>query len=119
MSMSDRQTAEPKSPPPSPPPVPFALKAAVIVMGIMLVAGLVVVFSTIIYRTVKPVSPGAPQLTRTDRSGAIVTKLGIPADSIRQMSLNGNRLAIRTAREIIIIDYRKGLVIGRIALKAK
>lgn len=81
-----------------------------------MIAGLAVVLSTIIYRSVKSddgktaLKPGQ----KVDVSRLVDLK--IDPRSIKSVSLSGNRVAIQTPDAIIIVDYRRGQVVGRIQL---
>jgi hypothetical protein len=108
---------------PSPMEIPSAprttiLKAAVIVMGVLLVAGFGLVIATIVMRASKPqvnaslVGPGG-------RFG--VSNIGVnPGDRVRTLTMTDERLAIHMAgdkgEEIIIVNVKSGVELGRIRL---
>jgi len=98
-------------------PAPRGLKAAVIIMGAVLVVGFIVLFSTIVYRAVKS-GAGAPSGAKG--FGEIEALIGKDAE-IAGMHLDGNRLAVQIrgpgGPEIILFDVRRGQEIGRIRLK--
>lgn len=84
----------------------------------MLIAGFVVVFSTIIYRTVKLADdrPAPGKATQV-----VPGELAIPAGAaIRSMVLDGNRLAIHLSGadgdQIVVVDVRRGSEISRMRL---
>ncbi len=85
-------------------------------MGVLLAAGVVVVLSTIIYRTVKPSVPDEAAPAGRDRARAL--ELDIGGEGIKNIALDGNRVAIHTGREIIVIDVKRQKVIGRISIKS-
>jgi hypothetical protein len=92
------------------------MKGVVIFLGILLIAGFVVVFSTIIYRTVKLAGDDGP----AEKATAVAeTDVAVPAGAqIQGMTLDGNRLAIHVggegAEEIVIVDVRRGTVLSRV-----
>jgi hypothetical protein len=92
------------------------MKGVVIFLGILLIAGFVVVFSTIIYRTVKLADDDGP----AEKAAAVAeTDVAVSAGAqIQGMTLDGNRLAIHVggegAEEIVIVDVRRGTVLSRV-----
>lgn len=96
--------------------VPFFLKALVIGMGVLLVGGVGIVLSTIIYRSVK-VDNGAIASAQTGKLMNVApVMLDIAPGSVRNIAVDGNRVAVQTDNEIILIDVRRHRMIGRIKL---
>lgn len=106
------------------------LKIAVVVMGIMLLAGLAAVIAGLIYQASKvgkktpeaPVAASAPEPVSLERaaSGALEA-LSIPGDGeVVSMSLDGQRLALyvrsREDAEIVIVDLTTGKVVSRVKI---
>lgn len=86
------------------------LEAAVYIMGGLLVLMLVGLIGGIIWKVTHRAEP-PPVETK-------LLNLGLAAGTqIQAMELNGDRLAINTGAEIIIIDTRKNAVISRIAIE--
>ena len=86
-------------------------------MGVMLVAGLIIVFSTIIYRAVKMSRDSA----ETGRAAPPVLSLDIAKGArFGRMTMDGGRLAVflksDSGQEILIIDTRRGRLVRRIEL---
>jgi hypothetical protein len=94
--------------------IPFVLWAAVVVMGIALVAGIAIVFSTIIYRMVKP---GPAQTARPAGKPALMD-IAVGRGEIKHIALDNNRVAIHTDEEIIVVDIKHRRIISRIRLRA-
>jgi len=94
------------------------MKGVVIFLGILLIAGFVLIFSTIIYRMVKLADDETP----AGKAGAAAEgEVAVPAGAqVRAMTLDGNRLAIHLAaeggEEIVIVDVRQGSVLSRVRL---
>jgi hypothetical protein len=115
---SNPSQAEPRRPDdPPPPPAPRGLKATVVIMGVLLVVGFMALFSTIVYRAVKP-GPGA----RSEAPGFGETEAPIgKGERIGTMQLEGNRLAVELfgpdSRQIVVFDLATGRELGRIRLK--
>ena len=85
------------------------LEAAVYIMGGLLVLMLLGLVGGIIYKIAnKSVAP-PPEAKLLDL-GSI---------AVQDMQLDGDRLAIRTATEIIIVDFRKNTVLSRIGVAPK
>ncbi len=99
---------------------PRFLKGLVIVLGILLIGGFVIVFSTIIYRAVNlPESKSGYSGT----TGFDVLDVPVPAGAaVTAMELDGARLAVHVrsdkGEEILIVDSRQGRLLGRIRLQA-
>jgi len=81
----------------------------VYIMGVILVLLFLILIAGIIWKAnhKAPPRPEAPPRT-VDR--------GLPADvDIRSAALDGDRLVITTARQVIIVDVRKSTVISRVS----
>ena len=102
------------------PPNPRGLKAAVTIMGILLVVGFFVVFVTIIYRVV---SPGDGEKASTPRGLYGEVDVTMPKDAqIVSTDLQGDRALIRIrevdgAETLMVFDVRRGHELGRFRLK--
>jgi hypothetical protein len=105
------------------PPSHRGLKMAVIVMGVLLVIGIIVVFSTIIYRSVKLGSGEEVAEIRPRGGFAPIEALMAPGARLESVELNGDRLAATTrlangeGSEIILFDIRRGHELGRVRLR--
>jgi hypothetical protein len=103
------------------PPAPQyrGLKTAVVIMGIILVAGFILVFSTIIYRAVKLGDEPAGDARPKRGFDALEASLA-PDARVSHMALDGDRLAVTVSApggsEIILFDIRRGQELGRIRL---
>lgn len=87
------------------------LEAAVYIMGGLLVLMFVVLIGGIAWKVTHRGETPVPE--------AKLIELGLPAETrVNQMTLDGDRLAIDTGPEIIVVDVRKGAVISRIKLRA-
>ena len=88
------------------------LVRSVYIMGIMLVVMFLILIGGIIWKIVnKPAKVESPPS---------FIDLGLaPGESVQTVGLDGDRLAITTGTEIIIVDIRKNAVISRIAIKSK
>lgn len=87
------------------------LEAAVYIMGGLLVLMFVVLIGGIAWKVTHRGETPAPE--------AKLLELGLPAETrVNQMTLDGDRLAIDTGTEIIVVDVRKGAIISRIKLHA-
>ncbi|HEY4343434.1 MAG TPA: hypothetical protein VGN05_03735 [Parvibaculum sp.] len=101
------------------PPAPrmVVLKVAVIVMGVLLLAGFGLVVATIVNRASHPstaavVGPGG-------RFG--VSEINVdPGDRVRTLTMNEDRMAIHIAgekgEEIVIVNVKTGAELGRFRL---
>lgn len=93
------------------------LKRAVIVMGILLVAGFIVIVARIVYLIAnQPVAAEVPAAALA-RDAA----LPLPAGAVvRQVSLSGNRVAIHydtpTGGAIAVVDLVSGRIVSRLTL---
>lgn len=102
-------------------PNPKGLKAAVTIMGILLVVGFFVVFITIIYRVV---SPGDPEVAAVRKGifGAVEVGLDRGAE-ILSSTVDGDRAVVQVkdtdgSQSLIVFDIRRGHETGRFVLKA-
>ena len=102
------------------PPGPLArnvglLKAAVYIMGILIVVGTIVLVAGIIWK--------ASQLPAASTAGAEAFEaldIAVPAGAaVGSVEIDGDRMAITLegAPEIIIVDLARGEVVGRIRLE--
>ncbi len=88
------------------------LETAVYIMGGLLVLMLVGLIGGIIWKVSHRSEPPPPETKLLD--------LGLAAGSaIQSMQLDGDRLALNTGAEIIIIDIRKNAVISRVTITPK
>jgi hypothetical protein len=88
------------------------LEMAVYIMGGLLVLMLVGLIGGIIW---KIAHKGEQQAPATQ-----LLNLGLDSTTqVQQVQLDGDRLMVSTAAEIIIIDIRRNAIISRIAFKAK
>jgi len=113
-------------------PIPF-LKTAVIVMGVLIVAGLVVIIMKISQKTGElaenMASTGAeadtsPETTRGEAASfrLDLEQLGLDADArLLAMDVAGERLVLRVqtgagVERVVIVDVKSGAVVGEVAL---
>lgn len=101
------------------PPAPrmVVLKVAVIVMGVLLVAGFGLVIATIVNRASHPTAASA--IGPGGRFG--VSEINIaPGDRVRTLTMNDDRMAIHIAgekgEEIVIVNVKTGAELGRFRL---
>ena len=88
------------------------LVRSVYIMGIMLVVMFLILIGGIIYKIVsKP--------AKVEFAPAAIDLGLAPGEAVQSVALDGDRLAITTGGEIIIIDIRKNIVVSRIATKAR
>ena len=85
------------------------LEIAVYVMGAMLIAAVFILIGGIIWKATHRADPPPPETRILD--------LDLSAASVTAMDLDGDRLAIRSATEIVVVDTRKGIMLSRIRLK--
>ena len=100
------------------PPGPMAgnvrlLKAAVYIMGVMLVLGTILLIGAIVWKASHlPAGGGAGPFGNLD--------VAVPAGAaVRSVEIDGNRMAVTieaAQSEIVIVDLRRGEVVGRIRL---
>jgi hypothetical protein len=87
------------------------LETAVYIMGGLLVLMLVALIGGIIWKIANKSDPPPVE--------AKLVSLGLPAGTpVNHMALDGDRLAVNTGKEIIVVDVRKGQVLARISLEA-
>lgn len=107
------------------------LKIAVVVMGVLLLAGLAAVIAGLIYQASKvgkktpaeataAAPPPAPVSSERAASSALQA-LSIPGDGeVVSMSLDGQRLALyvrsREEAEIVVVDLTTGKVVSRVKI---
>jgi hypothetical protein len=96
------------------------LKALVIGLGVLLVAGLLLVAGTIAYRLARMSSGEAPEAAIPATLLADGRRLLPAGASVRSISLDGNRLAINYTSPagdgVVVIDLRSGAEVARIAI---
>ena len=102
------------------PPGPLArnvrlLKAAVTIMGVLLVVGTMVLVGAIIWKASR-----LPATTAAAGGGFEGLEIAVPAGAtVRALAIDGDRMAVTIAAaqdEIVIVDLRRGEVVGRIRL---
>jgi hypothetical protein len=102
------------------------LKIAVIVMGILLVAGFAFVLAAIVYQASRLGDGAAPVGATVSQPMALpeglAAELPIPQGAeVTTLSLDGDRLAVhlksQAGAEIAVIDLRSGKVLARVRLK--
>jgi hypothetical protein len=100
------------------PPGPLArnvrlLKAAVTIMGVMLVVGTIVLVAAIIWKASR-----LPAGSVAAAGGFEALDIAVPAGAaVRSVTINGDRMAVTLEaahEEIIIVDLGRGEVVGRI-----
>jgi len=108
MSESDPLQAGDAAPMELPPSARRMLRV-VYIMGVILVLLFIVFIAAIIWKANrKPAPAPVPEIQRLT--------LGLPqAADIRSANLDGDRLVIVTAREVIVVDIRKNIILSRIA----
>lgn len=100
------------------------LKIAVVVMGIMLIVGFMIVVVTIAYRAMKLGEDAPSTNPAPNKHGFSRLDVEVERDTlISQIELDGNRMAVHvtkdSADEILIIDIRRGELLGRVKLIEK
>lgn len=94
------------------PPSAKLMLRVVYIMGIILVLLFMALIGGIIWKATHKVEVRA--------APAAIVELGLAAGTtIQSMDLDGDRLAINTGAEIIIVDVRKNLVVSRITTNSK
>jgi len=90
------------------PPSARRMLRVVYIMGVVLVLLFLALIATIIWKAntkPKPVAEPPPQ----------VLNLGLAPDAaVRSATLDGDRLVVTTAREVVVVDIRKNAVISRV-----
>jgi hypothetical protein len=110
MTDSGTPAETPPGPQPTQPGLKF-LEAAVYIMGGLLVLMFVVLLGGIAWKIANRGQAPVPEVK--------LIELGLPAETkVNQLALDGDRLAINTGAEIIVVDVRKGTVISRIKLRS-
>jgi hypothetical protein len=96
---------------PEVPPSARLLLRVVYIMGIALVLLFLVLVGAIIWKaTHKPAAE--PQRPPP------VVDLGVPAGTtVHSVTLDGDRLAVNTGTEVIVVDIRKNSIIARVAIR--
>ena len=90
------------------PPGARRMLRVVYIMGIILVLLFLALIATIIWKANTKSPPPPPVVQNLD--------LGLsPAADIRSAQLDGDRLVITTAREVIVVDIKKNAILSRIA----
>lgn len=93
------------------------LLASVIVMGVLLLIGFIVIFSTIVYRVVS--SPDPVEVSVRGQFGAVDVPVA-HGTALLGTSFIEDRLSIVTSSdgiaEVIIIDTKRGIELGRVRL---
>jgi hypothetical protein len=93
----------------APPASAKLLLRVVYIMGIILVLLFLLLVGGIIWKATKKGEAVVPPV-------AAALDLMLPAGaSVQSMELDGDRLAVHTGSEIIIIDVRKNVIVSRIA----
>ncbi len=100
------------------PPPAKGLKFAVYTMGILLVVGFIIVFSTIIYRTVN-IGNDPEAATAASGPAQWTIEAALPEGArIIEMQQQGDRLAVRYStggeEAIMVFDIKRGHQLGRI-----
>ncbi|MGI9373599.1 MAG: hypothetical protein ACR2OJ_13995 [Hyphomicrobiales bacterium] len=95
------------------------LKRVVYIMGIMLVVGTIVVIGTIIYRAINYDASRSASSSPTKAFEDVMVDIA-PGSQVGEIELDGNRMAVHISQdgknEIILIDVRKGTLLGRVKL---
>ena len=99
------------------------LKIAVVLMGILLIVGFMVVVITIAYRAVKLGQDTSADPAATAHGFSRLDVEVEPDTLISQIELDGNRMAVHVSKdsadEILIIDIKRGELLGRVKLLEK
>ena len=100
------------------------LKIAVIVMGVLLVAGFAFVLAAIVYQASRLGDKATPAVATVSPpvAEALASELAIPIGAeVTTLALDGDRLAVhlrsQAGAEIAVIDVRSGKVLARVKLK--
>jgi hypothetical protein len=89
---------------------PRALLRLVYIMGVVLVLLFLLLIGGIAWKASRGKSPATPAVEPR-------LELGIPAQDIRSTEIDGERLVITTAKEIIVVDVAKARVLLRMPLQ--
>ena len=108
MSESDPLQAGEAAPMELPPSARRMLRV-VYIMGVILVLLFLALVATIIWKANrKPVPPPVPQVQTLG--------IGLPQGAdIRSACLDGDRLVVTTATEVIVVDVKKNAVVSRVS----
>ena len=91
------------------PPSARRMLRVVYIMGVVLVLLFLALIATIIWKANTKPKPKAEPPPQT-------LGLGLPQDAdIRSATIDGDRLVITTAREVVVVDIRKNAVISRVS----
>ena len=100
------------------------LKIAVIVMGVLLVAGFAFVLAAIVYQASRLGDKATPAVATVSppMAEALASELAIPIGAeVTTLALDGDRLAVhlrsQAGAEIAVINVRSGKVLARVKLK--
>jgi hypothetical protein len=94
------------------PPHVKLLKRVVYIMGVILLLLFVALIAGIVWKAKHRQPEAAP--------GPQVLDLGLPAGvSVKQMMLDGDRLALDIGSEVLVVDTRRNVVLQRILLAPK
>jgi hypothetical protein len=97
----------------APPASAKLLLRVVYIMGIILALLFVALVGGIIWKSTK-------KAESTGSTGPALVELGLPAGTaVQSMQLDGERLAISTGAEIIIVDIRKNAIVSKIVINTK
>ena len=101
-----------------PPPVAVPPSARLIIGAVYIMSGLLVLmFLALVGGVIWKVTHKA---TKAEMGPPELIDLDLPAGaSVQSMDLDGDRIAINTGSEIVVIDLRKNAVISRIATKPR
>lgn len=111
--METAELPQDQAAPSGPPASAKLLLRVVYIMGIILVLLFLLLIGGIIWKAAHRAPPAVGV-------AAPVTDLGLaPGTTVQSMQLDGDRLAINTGTEIIIVDFRKNVIISRITTIAK
>jgi hypothetical protein len=106
--MDDQLQTPPPDGEPAQPGLKF-LETSVYIMGGLLVVMFIVLVGGIVW---KVKNRGEPPIEAPKIFGAGIA----PGTQIDSVALDGDRLAIKTADEVVVVDVKKGTVISRIRL---
>jgi hypothetical protein len=111
--METAELPQDQTPPEGPPASARLLLRVVYIMGVILVLLFLTLVTGIIWKATRKAEPVTPP-------AAARLELGLaPGAAVRTMELDGDRLAVDTGTEIIIVDIRKNVILSRIATGSK
>ena len=87
-----------------------ALKAAVIVMGLLIVAGVTVIVVTLVQRMSAPPMPASVQTTLDEPAGTHIAAVSAAAERLAVQLQGGG------PDRVVVLDLRTGRVVARAAL---